>query len=107
MMFRNIQMMLERIPIPSAFSVADRAQSAFDFAVSLCEYLSPSAKDDFYGELIDRLQAEMQPDIVETAGFGCNRNESSDEGEAAEATAAQPREDYTEEEVKSLFEEAN
>lgn len=46
-----------------SFSIAERVQSAFGFAVSCTKHLSPSEKDEFYSKLIDRLQDELQPAI--------------------------------------------
>ena len=55
-----------------SFSIAERVQTAFGFAVSCTKHLSPSQKDEYYSKLIDRLQDELQPTIDQT-GFGYSR----------------------------------
>jgi hypothetical protein len=56
-----------------SFSIAERVQTAFGFAVSCTRHLSPAEKDEFYSTLISRLHDELQPEIVQTTGFGYSR----------------------------------
>ncbi len=62
-----------------SFSIAERVQSAFGFAVSCTKHLSPSQKDEYFSKLINRLQDELQPAIDQT-GFGYSRTAADVEG---------------------------
>jgi hypothetical protein len=69
-------------PVPEvnlSFSIAERVQTAFGFAVSCTKHLSPSQKDEYYIKLINRLQDELRPAIDQT-GFGYSRTAADLEG---------------------------
>jgi hypothetical protein len=63
-----------------SFSIAERVQTAFGFAVSCTRHLSPAEKDEYYSKLVDRLQDELQPAIDATHFYTVQESTSVTEG---------------------------